>query len=202
MAPTSTEPDPRRVDRTLPLTGDEFNALFDRFRYTVVRLEALPVYDVSEEHESIQAWRRGEPRPERSVRTSPWLARIAATTAVEHKRWQRVRVISEPPTEYERYELDAYVESQAAGEQILIAPRGAALDAVDGDLGQDVWLFDEGEPETSFAAVMLYGPTGQWIGVENVSDAAVLVAISERISAVREVAEPLNAYLAGSRAGA
>ena len=180
------------------MTPEQFDALFDRFHHTVVRLEALPVYDVVAEVERISAWRRGDPRPERSVRTSPWMARIADSTTTQGKQWQRVRVLSDPPTEYERYELDSYVESQAVGEQILIADRRTALDALGGDLGPDVWLFDAGQPG-AFAAVMLYDSTGQWLGAEHVTDQAELAVFAERIARVREVTQPLNVYLAGSR---
>lgn len=183
------------------MTADEFNALFDRFQQTVVRLEALPVYDLAFEADSIAAWRRGDPRPERSVRTDPWVARIAASTTTQGKQWQRVRVLSDPPTEYERYELDSYVESQAVGEQIFIAERQIALDVVEGELGPDVWLFDAGQ-RGAFAAVMRYDPTGRWLGVDHVTDPAVVAAFADRIDRVRQVSIPLNTYLAGSRVSA
>jgi hypothetical protein len=180
------------------VTADDFNALFDRFGQTVVRLEALPAYDIADEVESFAAWSRGDPRPERSVRTSPWVARIAVSTVTQSKRWQRVRVVSDPPTEYERYELVSYVESQAVGEEILIARRDAALNAVGGDLGSDVWLFDTGLRD-AFAAVMRYDPSGRWEGVEHVTAPGALAGFAEHIARVREVAEPLNTYLARSR---
>ncbi len=119
------------------MTSEEFNALFDAFHTTVFRLEGLPDYAVGGfDAERLAAFRDGKPMPERSVRTSPWLARIAVTT-VNRKAWERVRVVDEPLTEYQRYELLAYQESQAAGEQIRVLTRSEA-----GEWGSDFWLFD------------------------------------------------------------
>jgi hypothetical protein len=117
------------------VTPEEFDALFDTFHHTVARLEALPAYDVGgQEAVRIQAFREGRPRPLRSVATDPWLARIAVSTITAGKRWTRVRVVDEPLTEYQRYQLTSHQESQAAGERVLIAPRSAV-----GDVGPDFW---------------------------------------------------------------
>ena len=60
------------------LARADLNACFDLFERTAERLEALPAYAVGgAEEERLRAFRLGLPRPERSVRTSPWLARIA-----------------------------------------------------------------------------------------------------------------------------
>ena len=89
---------------------DEFDAWFDRFERSTFRLETLQRYAVSEEDERLRAFREGAPRPERSVRTSPWLRRIAVTT-VAGKRWQRVHIVEHPLSEYLCYEIEGYVES-------------------------------------------------------------------------------------------
>jgi len=92
------------------LNFDEFDAWFDRFERSTFRLETLQRYAVSEEDERLRAFREGTPRPERSVRTSPWLRRIAVTT-VAGKRWQRVHIVEHPFSEYLCYEIEGYVES-------------------------------------------------------------------------------------------
>jgi hypothetical protein len=79
---------------------------------------------------------RAPPRPERSVRTSPWLRRIAVTT-VAGKRWQRVHIVEHLLSEYLCYEIEGYVES-ATGEEISIADRAAHPDLA--RLGPDFWL--------------------------------------------------------------
>ncbi len=57
------------------MTPEEFNAAFDSFRSSAFRLECLQAYAVSAEDARLRAFREGLPRPERSVRTSPWLGR-------------------------------------------------------------------------------------------------------------------------------
>ena len=59
------------------IAGADLGACFDLFERSAFRLETLPVYAVAAEDERLRAFRLGLPRPERSVRTSPWLARIA-----------------------------------------------------------------------------------------------------------------------------
>jgi hypothetical protein len=62
------------------MTPEEFNAEFDKIRKSAFRFEGLAVYDIDEEDEDLVAWQRGLAMAERSVRTSPWLARIARQT--------------------------------------------------------------------------------------------------------------------------
>lgn len=173
------------------MTGEEFAALFDTFQHTAFRLECLQTYDVSQEIEAVRAFREGRPRPERSVRTSQWLRRVAVSTA-QGKQWSRVRVVDYPLTEYTRYELVGYVESQAAGERIQLVD----TDQV-GDLGPDFWLFDAGTPEAC-AVLMRYTVDGQIEGFELVTDPAHL----ERLQTIQHAAEthavPLNEFLARS----
>lgn len=136
------------------MTPGDFNALFDQFAATVFRLETLPAYMVGgAEQERVQAFLEGRPRPERSVRTSPWMARIAATTAAG-KNWSRLRVVDNPLTDYQRYQLESYRESQSVGEQIFIVARDQV-----GDWVRDFWLFDQHLP-TAHAVLMRYSPDG------------------------------------------
>lgn len=134
------------------MTPETFDALFDRFSFSVFRLEALPAYAGGES--DVRAFLGGRPRQERSVRTSAWLARIAAST-MAGKRWSRVRVLDEPLTDYQRYELEAYRESQAVGEEVRLVQRSTV-----GDLGPDFWLFD-GETPDAFAVLMRYDIDGR-----------------------------------------
>lgn len=144
------------------MTPDEFNAAFDEFQVSAFRLECLQTYAVSAEDARLRAFREGLPRPERSVRTNPWLQRIAATT-IAGKSWSRVRLVSRPLTEYTRYEMIGFVESQAVGEQIRIVDLNAHPDLR--DLGPDFWLFD-----AEFAIIMRYDEAGTVLGYERTTE--------------------------------
>lgn len=151
--------------------------------------ECRQAYAVPAEDPSARAFREGLPRPERSVRTSAWLRRIAVTTA-QGKDWSRLRLIEWPLTEYTRHELLSYVESQAAGERILLVDRAH----VDYD-GPDYWLFDDGT-EHARAGLLHYSHAGEMKRRELVTEAArtaELAAVRDR--ALRH-AVPLNTFLA------
>jgi hypothetical protein len=179
------------------VSTESFESLFESFEHTAFRLEALPTYDVGgADAERFQAFQEGRPLSVRSVRTSPWLARIAVTTATAGKAWSRVRVVDSPLGPYQRYSLEAYRESQAAGEEILLARRAAA-----DDWGPDFWLFDGATP-TARAAVMRYATDGQFQGFDLVEDLEVLAQLQQmQVKAVAH-AVPLNVFLAEDLAGA
>jgi hypothetical protein len=174
------------------LTPEEFDAAFDAFTTSTWRLEALQRYTVDEEQERIQAWRDGLARPERSVRTSPWLRRVAVSTAAG-KLWGRVHVVTHPLSEYVRYELGGYIESAAAGEEIRIVDH-AAHPGLAG-IGPDFWLFDEGLPG-EFAVIMGYDDDGHWLGAERTDAPAALEQCRQAKALAVQYAVPLNAYLA------
>lgn len=166
-----------------------FDALFDEFRQTAFRYEGLPAYLVDEEAPRIQAWRDHRPRPERSVRTSDWLRRIAATTVVHGKRWERVRAVDWPLPEYLRYELAGYVENQAAGDRTLLVDRDQA------SVGRDFWLFDGGTPMAR-AAMLNYDAAGRFLGYELVTDRDALADLETTRQRLLAAGTPLNEWLA------
>lgn len=179
------------------MSGQTFDSLFESFEHTVFRLEALPAYDVGgADAERFQAFQEGRPLSVRSVRTSPWLARIAVSTATAGKAWSRVRVVDSPLSPYQRYSLEAYRESQAAGEEILIARR-IAVD----DWGPDFWLFD-GTTPSARAAVMRYMRDGQFEGFDLVDDSKALAQLQQLHDKAVANAVPLNVFLAEDPTGA
>jgi hypothetical protein len=169
-----------------PVTAG-FDALFDTFTHSAYRLETLPAYGVPQEDESFRAFLHGEPRPERSVRTSPWMRRIALTTAAG-KQWSRTRVLDTPLTDYQRYQLPAYLESQAVGEQIRITPRFTSVDT------PDFWLFDD-ETDQPWAIVLDYSDRGEFTGHRVVRHPSVIKALRMRRHAYDSRSIPLAEYL-------
>jgi hypothetical protein len=71
---------------------------------------------------------------------------------------QRVRIVSNPPSDYERFELSLYRHSSAAGEQIHIIEEYRRFP-------EDFWLFDNQE-----AYILRYDRHGRFLGVEVGSD--------------------------------
>lgn len=161
---------------------------FDQFRESAFRMETLPWY--TDDDERFAPFRAGRLLPERSARTSPWLRRIAETTAVG-KHWSRIYLMDnqKPLPERTRFKLVAYAESATAGENIWIADRGAAPTL--GKLRTDFWLFDA-ETDHPFAAIMEYGPGGRYLSARITTE--VRECMAARDLAFRH-SVPLNAYL-------
>lgn len=80
----------------------------------------------------------GELNPD-EVRTGWWLPNIRAATAAG-RRFERVRVVTMPPTDYSRYGLFSSRHNIAAGEDIRYLERTEALEL--GLPNYDYWLFD------------------------------------------------------------
>jgi hypothetical protein len=181
------------------LARADLNACFDLFDRSAERLEVLPAYAVGgAEAERLHAFRLGLPRPERSVRTSPWLARIARTTAAG-KSWRRVRVLGWPLTEYQRYQLAGYQESAAAGDVIRIADRSAHPELA--ALDRDFWLFDADGPQP-FAALMSYDDAGAYLGSEITTAPGSVERCKQALQMAGRYAVSLDTYLARLRSAA
>jgi hypothetical protein len=140
----------------------EFDANFEVFQATAFRLETLPGYSDETEDAELALFLAGKSLPERSVRTEPWLKRVADTGAAG-KRWQRVHVVSHPLTDYLRFELAGYEANAEAGEDVRIASRDAYPELA--ALREDFWLFDAETPEPS-ALLMHYDAAGHLTGYE------------------------------------
>jgi Family of unknown function (DUF6879) len=170
------------------VTPTDFGDCFDRFRHIAFRLETRQVYTIPSEQERIQAFRTGLPLPERSPRTSPWLARIQATTQVG-KRWRRVRLVAEPMTGYTRYQLAGYQESAAAGEDIRICRLAAHRELA--AVTRDFWLFDD-----QVVVLLHYDAVGRFTGAEPARDPATISqCLAERDMALSH-SMPLASFLA------
>ena len=148
------------------MTPDEFDAAFDNFQVSAFRMECRQTYAVDEEDAALRAFRERLPRPERSVRTDPWLRRIATTT-VAGRSWSRLRLIKHPLSEYVRWEMIAYAESAVAGEEIRLLNLDQYPEL--SDLGPDFWYFGADNPD-EFAIVMHYPPDGSLPTYERITD--------------------------------
>jgi hypothetical protein len=132
-----------------PIDGEEFLDLFRRMRHSAYRLELRDRYNVTAETDRWNAfqssdWARLDEL--NRVQRAPWMRLIGEATS-RGKTVERVRVVSEPPTDYIRFELRLNAGNAEVGEDIRYLPR---QETVGMELpGEDYWLFD------SEAAVVL-----------------------------------------------
>lgn len=176
------------------MTSSPLAALNATYTRTCFRLETLQDYaGVSrEERERVAGWLQGR-REFRSVTEDSYLRR-AATHALEGKQRSRVHVVTFPLSDYVRYELDAYRENIAVGEQVEITDaRDIAF-----PVGPDFWLFDAGTPSAE-AVVMHYDPdTAEVLEFEHLTrdDAPNRLAELERqAAAAKRAARPLDRFV-------
>jgi hypothetical protein len=120
------------------LDSDTWQRYFHNFERSAWRLEVQPTYTMPNEQASIALFRGGEPKPE--THNVKWHETVRANLAAG-KTMGRVRVVSRPLTDYQRYQLAWGIPGNvAAGEDIRILD----LSTAEVDLPeQDFWLFDD-----------------------------------------------------------
>ncbi|MFI1827103.1 DUF6879 family protein [Streptomyces sp. NPDC020412] len=115
----------------------EVSHLFQEFKHTAWRLETRQGYASDRRGDKWQRWLNGE-----DVAWDPgnrWRHNVRSQTAAG-KKFGRVRIVDDPPTEGQRYLLDTAPGNVEAGEDIRNLPRAEAK-----RLGLpefDFWLLD------------------------------------------------------------
>lgn len=143
------------------LTAEQLGEVLENTRRDLFRIETLPSYDTSMTSPDFRRWLNGEDGPDWSVR-QPWLDTLTDWARQGRPR-RRVRVIHDPPTDYERYACEwGYANNVKAGEPTRILDLGesylpAELAAAPGDW----WLIDG-----RGVVAMHYHPDGRFRGAE------------------------------------
>jgi hypothetical protein len=151
-----------------PVTQAEFNRLLATFRCSAFRLETQAAYALGYERADFDRFLSGAPVPPTELDWwRPWLEQIERLTQ-EGKTISRVRVLAEPPTEYQRWELWAAPWHARAGEQISYIPRGRA-ERIDLPLAYDWWLLDDER-----LIVMRYTSTGEIDSKELITEPGIV----------------------------
>ena len=120
---------------------EQRDSFFSSYRREALHLEMRDVYATDIEHSRFHTWLRGEPLdPDAEAEWwRPWFELMAANRA-EGKTLRRLRIVSEPVTDYIRFEwLDAF-KLVEAGEEVRWLPRRRASTLL--LPGNDYWLFD------------------------------------------------------------
>jgi hypothetical protein len=147
------------------LTGEDFRRLCQTFGHTAFRLETHDCYVDEDEQEPLRRVLAGKPPDDTWF--MDWYEAIEQL-AVEGKRMERVRVVSEPHSDYTRFGIDlARRLNVPSGEDIRYLPRrqAQALDLPD----EDFWLLD------SSRALVLHFADDVLLGAELVTDPAEVV---------------------------
>ncbi|MBB4930705.1 hypothetical protein F4561_001525 [Lipingzhangella halophila] len=152
------------------LEEEGVDRLFLGFEYTAFRLETLQVYRAPEEAAELEAFLAGADQPaEVWDMTQGWLAEVSGRIA-QGKRYQRVRVVTEPLSDYLRYECAwGYAYSTMAGEdvRVLSVTEGTWPEGVP---RRDYWLFDSVR-----LLEMHYTPEGEFVCAQLNEDPVIIV---------------------------
>src|SRR5215211_1369563 len=106
------------------LSGSAFTQLFGGITRSARRLESRDRY--AGDQALLQRWLAGQiNEPEHSGARATWLAQVRATTA-GGGRYERVRIVAEPPTAYQRFALRGCRQNVEAGEDIRYLRRERA----------------------------------------------------------------------------
>jgi hypothetical protein len=131
-------------------------------------------------------WREGR-RFNPAERWQDWFDLINATTA-RGVQVRRVRIVSEPVTDYIRFEYDVTAAHNiAAGEQVRWLPRRQAADLL--VPGADLWAFDD--------AVVVFNHfdgVGDWVCEERRDDPALAKRLTAAYETIWERAIPHEQY--------
>jgi hypothetical protein len=117
-----------------------FADLLAAAKYSAVHLELRDQY--MEDDPNLVAWRAGY-RPDPADKTtwwSDWLD-LPATAVARGVSMRRLRVVSEPISEYIHYEFDGTFANVAAGEDVRWLPRAQGLGLL--LPVNDFWVFDD-----------------------------------------------------------
>lgn len=163
--------------------GADFATLFQRSAF---RLELLDRYTVAAEEEPYRRFLAGEPQD--PAWREPW-AQLVRDAVREGKRMSRVHVVTEPLSDYLRFEFTCgYPASAEAGEDIRILRRASWPHLLLPD--HDFWLFDDRE-----AAAMDYDTEGNWLGAGMTADPEMIGRYRLVRDRAMEHSVPLADYL-------
>ncbi|MFF4408671.1 DUF6879 family protein [Streptomyces sp. NPDC001262] len=119
-----------------------FTELLESAQVSAVHLEMRDAYGIGPEAEDFAGWKRTGQRDVdvASAYWAPWVDLIRRTIA-RGVVVRRARIVSEPVTDYIKYEHAGTQVNIAAGEQVRWLARRKASDIA--LPGNDFWLFDE-----------------------------------------------------------
>lgn len=172
----------------MPQTVPPFAELLVNCRHSAVHLETRDVYEVENEDEDFAAWRAG--RRHTPENRDEWWNDFHTSVARAVGRGvtvRRARVVSEPLSEYVRYEHASTFQNVLAGEEVRWLPRRLASDLL--IPANDLWLFDQ-----NLIRFGLFSGEGTFVGHTFSDDPALIKSVSESFESIWNRAVPHDSY--------
>ncbi|MGW1808243.1 DUF6879 family protein [Streptomyces sp. NPDC002078] len=157
-----------------PISFAEFGSMFTTLRHSAWRLETRARYAEDEVTDTYRQFAAGQPVT--WDLDDPWCTNRREQSAAG-KRFERVRILDEPPTLGQRYLLDNARRNTAVGETIRVLTRSKADEL---QLPRaDFWLFD-----ARVVALLQFNDADEMTGVELITNPVEVL----RYAQVREAA--------------
>ncbi|WP_228011421.1 DUF6879 family protein [Nonomuraea phyllanthi] len=173
---------------TSEVSPDEFLDMFRQATSDVFRLELRDRYNVPAERDRWEAFQaRDWPRLDElnAAQRVTWM-QLMQEVAEAGRRVERVRVVTEPPSDYIRFELRLNAGNAEAGEDIRYLPRDQARGL---DLPEvDYWLFD------TVAVVLRFNEDDELLGMDLADDLATIESFRAGKAAAWRQAVPYQEY--------
>ncbi|QMU68003.1 hypothetical protein GXP74_07020 [Streptacidiphilus sp. P02-A3a] len=160
----------------------EFSELLADCRSSAVHLEMRDSYGVTDEAENFALFLRTGERREPPEYWDGWIALVAGAVA-RGVTVRRARIVSEPVTDYIRYEYAGTPVNLKAGEEVRWLPRRQASDIA--LPGNDFWLFDD-----RLVRFNHFSGDGAWVEPSHTDAPAIAKLCADAFAAVWERAIP------------
>lgn len=170
------------------ISSEERDNFFTTFKREALHLEMRDVYAVKNEAERFARFLERGYRDHdlEAEERRPWTTLVQDATAAG-KVFRRARIISEPVTDYIRYEWEGTGSNVDAGEQVKWLPRRfASAIALPGN---DFWLFDD-----SIVVFAVFAGEGDVFERQLTTDPAVVQLCRSAFEAVWSIAIPHGEY--------
>lgn len=176
-----------RVSQSRRIPLDEFGNLFTIFSESAFRLESRDSYY---EQDELNIWLKDGPAGLPDGMWQGWYD-LMQEHAAAGRSVRRVRVVSEPHTDYTRFGLWIGGRNVRAGEEIRYLERGRA-EAL-GIPPVDYWIFDSNRVD-----YVLFDDdsAGELLGAEEVTDPAEVARAQKWLDEAWEIATPRDEYAA------
>jgi hypothetical protein len=159
------------------------------------RVEALQHYTVPGDEERQRAFHAGEPLPPPRSGKQDDLTLIARLRGAG-RTVGRIHVVDRPLSDYVRYELAAYAENVAAGEEVRIADRSLYPEL--GEITADFVIFDAEAPSDAKVILFDYDAAGLVRGYRIATDTETIGRCTEQLDLAYAYSVPLGDFEAAA----
>jgi hypothetical protein len=173
---------------TAALGDNEFSTLFLNVQRSARRLENRNRYDVDYETPEREAFLAGERPSERPVRHNAWDRNLQHKTGIG-VRFERVRIMDEPLTPYNRFMIWGNAQNRRNGEDIRYLTRSRANELALPD--HDFWVLDSTQ-----LVLMRFTADDRPLGHELITDPELIARHEHWIDQAMAYSIPWTDYVA------